>query len=41
MSTLPRWADPAVPDSALDRPGLSRRGVLRTAGLFGAAGQPG
>lgn len=33
----PRWADPAVPDSTLDRPGLSRRGVLRTAGLFGAA----
>jgi hypothetical protein len=33
---LPAWADPAVPDESLDRPGLNRRGVLRRAGLFGA-----
>ena len=37
MSALPRWADPAVPDSTLDPQGLSRRGILRQAGLFGAA----
>ena len=37
MSTLPHWADPAVPDSTLDPQGLSRRGILRRAGLFGAA----
>ncbi|QXE38188.1 histidinol-phosphatase [Streptomyces sp. GMY02] len=34
---LPRWADPAVPADSLDPQGLSRRGLLRTAGLFGAA----
>ena len=37
MSALPRWADPDVPDSTLDRQGLSRRGILQRAGLFGAA----
>ncbi|MBU2668070.1 histidinol-phosphatase [Actinoplanes bogorensis] len=37
MSALPRWADPAVPDATLDPQGLSRRGILRRAGLFGAA----
>ncbi|MDI6103978.1 methyl-accepting chemotaxis protein [Actinoplanes sp. NEAU-A12] len=37
MSTLPHWADPAVPDTDLDPQGLSRRGMLRRAGLFGAA----
>jgi hypothetical protein len=34
--TLPEWADPDVPDSALDPQGVSRRGLLRRAGLFGA-----
>jgi hypothetical protein len=34
---LPEWADPAVPDSSLDPQGLSRRGLLKRAGLFGAA----
>ncbi|MFB7269351.1 PHP domain-containing protein [Streptomyces sp. NPDC056244] len=34
---LPRWADPAVPADSLDPQGVSRRGLLRTAGLFGAA----
>jgi hypothetical protein len=37
MSALPRWADPAVPDEALDLQGLSRRGLLQRAGLFSAA----
>ncbi|MEV6110675.1 histidinol-phosphatase [Streptomyces sp. NPDC051940] len=34
---LPVWADPEVPASALSAQGLSRRGLLRRAGLFGAA----
>ena len=34
---LPRWADPDVPADSLDPQGLSRRGLLRSAGLFGAA----
>ncbi|MDR7277518.1 PHP domain-containing protein [Catenuloplanes atrovinosus] len=34
--TLPEWADPAVPESDLDPQGLSRRVLLRRAGLFGA-----
>ncbi|MFI1395344.1 PHP domain-containing protein [Streptomyces sp. NPDC020681] len=34
---LPRWADPDVPADSLDPQGLSRRGLLRGAGLFGAA----
>ncbi|WP_406398420.1 PHP domain-containing protein [Streptomyces sp. NBC_00879] len=34
---LPRWADPEVPADSLDPQGLSRRGLLRSAGLFGAA----
>ncbi|KPI14666.1 PHP domain protein [Actinobacteria bacterium OK074] len=34
---LPTWADPSVPATLLDPQGLSRRGLLRTAGLFGAA----
>ena len=33
---VPVWADPAVPDGDLDRQGLSRRSMLRHAGLFGA-----
>ncbi|MFG1603085.1 hypothetical protein [Actinoplanes sp. NPDC049265] len=33
----PRWAGPAGPDSTLGRQGLSRHGVLKPAGLFGAA----
>ncbi|MBL7253137.1 PHP domain-containing protein [Paractinoplanes lichenicola] len=37
MSVLPRWADPAVPAADLDPQGLSRRGILKRAGLFGAA----
>ncbi|CAM5735345.1 hypothetical protein SALBM311S_03917 [Streptomyces alboniger] len=34
---LPSWADPSVPPSDLDAQGVSRRGLLRSAGLFGAA----
>jgi hypothetical protein len=34
---LPAWADPAVTPAALDPQGVSRRGLLRRAGLFGAA----
>ncbi|MFJ4283102.1 PHP domain-containing protein [Streptomyces massasporeus] len=34
---LPAWADPSVSPAALDPQGLSRRGLLRRAGLFGAA----
>ncbi|NUL14622.1 PHP domain-containing protein [Streptomyces lunaelactis] len=34
---LPSWADPDVPADSLDPQGLSRRGLLRPAGLFGAA----
>ncbi|MFE2530504.1 histidinol-phosphatase [Streptomyces sp. NPDC059371] len=34
---LPVWADPSVSPTALDPQGLSRRGLLRGAGLFGAA----
>lgn len=37
-AALPEWADPEVPDTALDARGASRRAVLRTAGLLGAAG---
>jgi PHP domain len=33
---LPAWADPAVPEGELDPQGVSRRGLLRRAGLFGA-----
>lgn len=33
---LPTWADPHVPAGSLDPQGLSRRGLLRSAGLFGA-----
>ncbi|MCZ4121859.1 PHP domain-containing protein [Streptomyces sp. H39-S7] len=33
---LPTWADPDVPVGSLDPQGLSRRGLLRSAGLFGA-----
>lgn len=36
--SLPEWADPQVADGDLDPRGASRRSVLRTAGLFGAAG---
>ncbi|OPG09210.1 histidinol-phosphatase [Streptomyces sp. GKU 895] len=34
---LPSWADPSVSPAELDPQGLSRRGLLRRAGLFGAA----
>ncbi|MCZ4096700.1 histidinol-phosphatase [Streptomyces sp. So13.3] len=34
---LPTWADPDVPVGSLDPQGLSRRRLLRSAGLFGAA----
>ncbi|NEE14153.1 histidinol-phosphatase [Streptomyces sp. SID7499] len=34
---LPHWADPSVSPAALDPQGVSRRGLLRRAGLFGAA----
>ncbi|MER5300799.1 PHP domain-containing protein [Streptomyces lasiicapitis] len=34
---LPRWADPDVPADALDAQSVSRRGLLRRAGLYGAA----
>ncbi|MGW0705359.1 PHP domain-containing protein [Streptomyces sp. NPDC002643] len=34
---LPVWADPSVPADELDPQGLSRRGLLRGAGLFGTA----
>ncbi|MFF4895114.1 histidinol-phosphatase [Streptomyces sp. NPDC001068] len=34
---LPVWADPAVSPADLDAQGVSRRGLLRRAGLFGAA----
>ncbi|MER5181220.1 PHP domain-containing protein [Streptomyces sp. NPDC002896] len=34
---LPVWADPRVSADSLDPQGLSRRGLLRRAGLFGAA----
>ncbi|MFC5666603.1 PHP domain-containing protein [Kitasatospora misakiensis] len=34
---LPDWADPSVSPADLDAQGMSRRGLLRRAGLFGAA----
>ncbi|WP_069760503.1 PHP domain-containing protein [Streptomyces sp. LUP47B] len=34
---LPSWADPTVKPADLDAQGVSRRGLLRRAGLFGAA----
>ncbi|MDQ0687600.1 hypothetical protein QFZ56_006563 [Streptomyces achromogenes] len=34
---LPDWADPSVSPAALDPQGVSRRQLLRRAGLFGAA----
>ncbi|OAH15913.1 PHP domain-containing protein [Streptomyces jeddahensis] len=34
---LPVWADPRVSADSLDAQGLSRRGLLRRTGLFGAA----
>lgn len=34
---LPSWADPSVSPVDLDPQGVSRRGLLRRAGLFGAA----
>ncbi|MET8975447.1 PHP domain-containing protein [Streptomyces sp. NPDC004539] len=34
---LPTWADPDVAPAHLDPQGVSRRGLLRSAGLFGAA----
>ena len=34
---LPSWADPSVSPVDLDAQGVSRRGLLRRAGLFGAA----
>jgi PHP domain-containing protein len=35
VDRIPEWADPAVPTGELDPQGVSRRGLLRTAGLFG------
>ncbi|MGP3981587.1 PHP domain-containing protein [Streptomyces sp. KR80] len=37
MPPLPEWADPRVPAEALDAQGVSRRGLLRRAGLYGTA----
>ncbi|WP_329048957.1 PHP domain-containing protein [Streptomyces violaceus] len=34
---LPAWADPSVSPATLDPQGVTRRGLLRRAGLFGAA----
>ncbi|MFF4250212.1 PHP domain-containing protein [Streptomyces sp. NPDC001663] len=34
---LPAWADPSVSPAALDAQGVSRRQLMRRAGLFGAA----
>ncbi|MEW2048003.1 histidinol-phosphatase [Streptomyces sp. NPDC005476] len=34
---MPTWADPSVPPAALDAQGVSRRALMRRAGLFGAA----
>ena len=34
---LPAWADPSVSPATLDAQGVSRRQLLRRAGLFGAA----
>ncbi|TXS54670.1 histidinol-phosphatase [Streptomyces sp. uw30] len=34
---LPTWADPSVSPADLDPQGVSRRGLMRRAGLFGAA----
>ncbi|MGO4419209.1 PHP domain-containing protein [Streptomyces sp. MCAF7] len=36
LPSLPRWADPEVPARSLDAQGVSRRGLLRRAGLYGA-----
>jgi hypothetical protein len=33
---VPEWADPDVPEEALDPQGVSRRGLIRSAGLLGA-----
>ncbi len=33
---VPEWADPAVPEDELDPQGVSRRGLIRRAGLLGA-----
>src|ERR1700754_3498736 len=33
---VPEWADPEVPEEALDPQGVSRRGLIRGAGLLGA-----
>src|SRR5690349_5432620 len=32
---LPQWADPGVPAADLDPQGISRRGLLQQAGLYG------
>ncbi|MFI6931465.1 PHP domain-containing protein [Streptomyces sp. NPDC050287] len=37
VQQLPSWADPSVSPADLDAQGVSRRGLLRRAGLFGAA----
>ncbi|ONI87726.1 histidinol-phosphatase [Saccharothrix sp. ALI-22-I] len=36
IQPLPQWADPDVPAASLDAQAISRRGLLRRAGLFGA-----
>src|SRR5687768_7072938 len=33
---VPAWADPDVPEESLDPQGVSRRGLIRGAGLLGA-----
>lgn len=33
---VPEWADPGVPEESLDPQGVSRRGLIRGAGLLGA-----
>jgi hypothetical protein len=37
MQQLPPWADPDVPEATLDPQGVSRRNLIRGAGLLGAA----
>ena len=36
MQQVPEWADPEVPEEALDAQGVSRRNLIRGAGLLGA-----
>ena len=36
MQQVPEWSDPEVPEEALDAQGVSRRNLIRGAGLLGA-----